>query len=46
LMLFENTWAIKFRDAILNAKGELVFNERVPRAVIDELVAERELLSV
>jgi len=46
LMLFENTWAIKFRDAVLDAKGELVFNERIPRAVIDELVAEREQLSV
>ena len=46
LMLFENTWAITFRDAVVDAKGELVFNERIPRAVIDELVAERELLSV
>jgi hypothetical protein len=45
LMLFENTWAIKFRDAVVNADGELVFNERIPRAVIEELVAEHEQLS-
>jgi len=40
VMLFENTWATKFRDALVNANGELVLNERIPRAVIDELLAE------
>jgi hypothetical protein len=39
VMLFENTWATKFRDALVNANGELVLNERIPRAVIDELLA-------
>jgi len=38
---FKKTWAIKFRDADVNADGELVFNERIPRAVIEELVAEQ-----
>ena len=42
IMLFENTWATKFRDALVNANGELVLNERIPRAVIDELIAESE----
>jgi hypothetical protein len=41
MMLFENTWATKFRDAVLNAKGELVLNERIPKQVIDEMLAEQ-----
>jgi hypothetical protein len=39
VMLFENTWATRFRDALLNANGELVLNERIPKVVIDQLVA-------
>jgi Family of unknown function (DUF6325) len=41
MMLFENVWATRFRDAVVRAKGELVLNERVPKAVVDELVAAR-----
>jgi len=40
IMLFENTWATRFRDAVVKAKGELVFNDRIPRVVIDELLRE------
>jgi Family of unknown function (DUF6325) len=40
VMLFENTWATRFRDAVVKAKGELVFNDRIPRVVIDELLRE------
>ena len=39
IMLFENTWAIRFRDAMVRANGQLVLDERIPRAVIDELMA-------
>jgi len=39
LMLFENTWATKFADALRVAQGELVLNERIPRVVIEELLA-------
>ena len=39
LMLFENTWATRFATAVRNAKGELILSERIPRAVIEELVA-------
>jgi len=39
LMLFENTWATEFADALRVAQGELVLNERIPRVVIDELLA-------
>jgi hypothetical protein len=39
IMLFENTWATKFRDTLVRANGQLVLNERIPRTVIDELMA-------
>jgi Family of unknown function (DUF6325) len=39
LMLFENTWATRFADAIRNAHGEVVLNERIPGVVIDEVLA-------
>ena len=41
LMLFENIWATAFRDAILNAKGELLLNERIPHRVIEQLLADQ-----
>jgi uncharacterized membrane protein len=40
-LLFENTWATEFRDAVLRAKGEILVLERIPKAVIDELSAEQ-----
>jgi hypothetical protein len=40
IMLFENTWATKFRDAVLRANGKLVLNERIPHSVIEQLIAE------
>lgn len=39
LLLFENVWAMRFADAIRAAKGEVVLNERIPRAVVEELLA-------
>ena len=42
IMLFENAWATRFRDALLNANGELVLNERIPKTIIDELLATPE----
>ena len=39
IMLFENTWATRFVDAVSNARGEVVLNERIPRAVIQEVTA-------
>jgi hypothetical protein len=39
VVLFENTWATRFADAVANARGEVVLNERIPRAVIDEVMA-------
>jgi Family of unknown function (DUF6325) len=39
LMLFENTWAKAFADAVVNAHGEVIISERIPRAVVEEMVA-------
>jgi hypothetical protein len=45
-MLFENTWASGFADAVANANGEVVLNERIPRAVVEELLASAPSPSV
>lgn len=42
MMLFENRWAKEFQDAVLEAKGRLVLSERVPAAVIDELLSAQQ----
>ena len=42
VMLFENVWATQFRDAVVNAKGEIIMIERIPRQVIEEVKAARE----
>jgi hypothetical protein len=39
LMLFENVWATRFVDAVANANGEVILSERIPRAMLDEMVA-------
>jgi hypothetical protein len=41
-MVFENTWATRFTEAMRHADGEVVFNERIPRVVIDEMMAEMD----
>lgn len=35
IMLFENTWATTFRDAVLSANGQLLLSERIPHSVIE-----------
>jgi uncharacterized membrane protein len=35
MMLFENVWATRFRDAVLEAKGEVVANFRIPHALVE-----------
>jgi uncharacterized membrane protein len=42
LMLFENVWATRFADAVRNASGEVILSERIPRAVIEKVMAESE----
>lgn len=41
ILLFENTWAKTFVDAVSRANGEVILNERIPRAAVDELIATR-----
>ena len=39
ILLFENTWAKAFVDAVVRANGEVVLNERIPRAAVEALIA-------
>ena len=36
VLLFENLWAIKFKEALLRANGRLLMQERIPYQVVDE----------
>jgi hypothetical protein len=40
VMLFENLWAIKFKDAVLEAEGRVLMQERIPHEVVQEALAE------
>jgi hypothetical protein len=35
LLVFENVWSTRLRDAIVNAKGRLVDNARIPADVVE-----------
>ena len=39
LLLFENTWATAFRDAVLRGGGQLLLSERIPSQVVDAALA-------
>lgn len=39
ILLFEHVWATRFRDAVLGSGGELVASIRIPKEVVDEVVA-------
>lgn len=36
VLLFENLWAIRFKEAVLNADGRLLIQERIPHEVVLE----------
>jgi flagellar basal body rod protein FlgC len=42
LMLFENLWAIKFKEAIMEAKGEQLMFARIPHEVVLEALEDLE----
>jgi uncharacterized membrane protein len=42
MLLFEHVWATRFRDAVINSGGELLASVRIPKEVVDEVVAARE----
>jgi uncharacterized membrane protein len=39
LLLFENTWAAEVTQAMRDADGELLFQERIPAAIVEEALA-------
>jgi hypothetical protein len=39
ILLFEHLWATKFRNAVLGAGGELIASIRIPKDVMDEVLA-------
>lgn len=41
-LLFEHVWAIKFRDAVLNANGKLIMDKHIPVALIEEAFKAKE----
>jgi nitrogen regulatory protein PII-like uncharacterized protein len=40
VMLFENVWAARFVEAVRNADGELVANERIPYEIVEAARAD------
>ncbi|HEX5165318.1 MAG TPA: DUF6325 family protein [Thermomicrobiales bacterium] len=42
LMLFENSWARRFVEGLENAQAEVIISERVPRVVMNQLLAAQE----
>ena len=39
LILFEDRWALRFAEAVRSSGGSVVLSERIPRRVVEELVA-------
>lgn len=39
VLLFENLWAVKFKEAVLRANGRLLAQERIPHEVVEEALA-------
>ncbi len=36
ILMFENLWAVKFKDAVLRADGRLLGQDRIPHEVVEE----------
>jgi hypothetical protein len=36
VLLFENLWAVKFKETVLRANGRLLAQERIPHEVVEE----------
>jgi hypothetical protein len=39
MLVFENVWATRLRDAIVNSNGKLIENARIPAAIVQEALA-------
>ena len=44
ILMFENLWAVKLKEAILNEGGRLLMHERIPDEVVLEVVEEMAAL--
>ena len=42
LLVWENAWASRFREAVLDANGQLIAHERIPAEVVEAAVAYAE----
>jgi hypothetical protein len=40
LALIENSWAVQMVKTIQEASGEVVISERIPRPVVEDLIAQ------
>jgi uncharacterized membrane protein len=38
ILLFENLWAVKFKEAVLRANGRLLAQDRIPHEVVEEVM--------
>jgi hypothetical protein len=38
VLLIENLWAVKFKEAVLRADGQLLAQERIPYEIVDEML--------
>jgi hypothetical protein len=45
IMLYENLWAVKFKEAMLRADAHLLLQERIPHAVVVEALADVAVLA-
>jgi hypothetical protein len=45
ILLYENVWAIKTKQAMLDAGGKFLYFARIPEAVIQEAVADLAVMS-
>jgi hypothetical protein len=40
ILLFENLWAVKFKEALIEADGRLLMQERIPHEVVLEALVD------
>jgi Family of unknown function (DUF6325) len=45
VMLFENVWALKTKQAMLDANGRLLMFERIPHEVVEEALEEMAVMA-
>lgn len=46
ILLYENSWAVRMKQTIIDANGRLVLQSRIPHEVIQQTVADLQALGV